>query len=250
MQAIPSPEYFELLRAWLHQCDGHEACISYANNNFELPTRVIDVGKSGDEVVLRLSAELSDCSYIALSHCWGKYKLQDKQQICTHASNYEHRKRGFSIRDLPKTFQDAIEVTRQLRKLYLWIDSLCIIQEVEGVPDSDSTDWETESKRMENVFASAYCTLAASSAISSHTGFLQHRPTMASRYIPIDDLQLYLCEDIEDFDSDVERANLNKRGWVLQERILSRRTIHFSTKQTYFECGEGVCSEDLTFMKR
>jgi hypothetical protein len=61
---------------------------------------------------------------------------------------------------------------------------------------------------------------------------------------------LYVCEDVEDFDNDVENAVLNTRGWVLQERVLSCRTIHFSKNHTYWECGEGVHCENLTRLER
>ncbi|RII24870.1 hypothetical protein CUC08_Gglean005685 [Alternaria sp. MG1] len=54
---------------------------------------------------------------------------------------------------------------------------------------------------------------------------------------------------MDDFEKDVEQAGLNKRAWVMQERVLAKRTIHFSANQTYWECGEGVYCEDLTIMK-
>jgi hypothetical protein len=161
----------------------------------------------------------------------------------------ENRKVGFHVQDLPKTFQDAVEVTRQLGKQYLWIDSLCIVQSLEeGV---QTEDWKVESKRMEIVFSSAYCTLAASSAEGSHEGFLKQRPSSQPLQIETEDGgRLYVSKEVDNFLEDMEDAPLNKRGWVLQERILSRRTIHFGAKQTYFECGEGVYCENFTRMKR
>jgi hypothetical protein len=68
-----------------------------------------------------MSNRIDDCSYVALSHCWGKHKHGEKKCSCTHKVNWEKRKVGddFKEQDLPKTFQDAIEVTRQLGKRYL-----------------------------------------------------------------------------------------------------------------------------------
>ncbi|OXV05317.1 hypothetical protein Egran_06915, partial [Elaphomyces granulatus] len=67
----------------------------------------------------------------------------------------------------------------------------------------------------------------------------------------LQDLQgstFYVCEAIDDFRSDVELGDLNKRGWVFQERALSRRTIYFTKTQVYWECGKGVQCETLTKM--
>jgi hypothetical protein len=104
---------------------------------------------------------------------------------------------------------------------------------------------------MEDVFSSAYCVIAASSAVNSLEGFLER--DVSSRYVPIVDAagrQIYVCEDMDDFENDVDRALLNTRGWVLQERVLSRRTIYFSANHTYLECGEGVCCENLNRLER
>ncbi|OXV10397.1 hypothetical protein Egran_01842 [Elaphomyces granulatus] len=104
--------------------------------------------------------------YLVLSHCWGDPTDEERKRFCTTPENYRGRKEGFSYNDLPKTFQDAVRVTRELDKKYLWIDSLCIIQ-------GDKEDWKKEAKRMEHVFASAYCTIAASSASNWRDGFLE-----------------------------------------------------------------------------
>jgi hypothetical protein len=111
-------------------------------------------------------------------------------------------------------------------------------------------DWKYEATRMEGIYASAYCTIAATSAVDSSAGFLNRN--VSSEYIYAQNTageQFYICNNMEDFDNDVEQAQLNMRAWVMQERILARRTIHFSANQTYWECGEGIYCENLTKLK-
>jgi len=211
-----------------------------------MPTRVIDVGEDDKTVRLVLTDEMRE-RYVALSHCWGELTEEEKAKRCTTRENEERRAQWLPVTELPQTFQDAIIVTRKLGQQYLWIDSLCIIQGKGG-------DWDTESKKMEAVFKNAYCTIAATSAEDSNKGFLNRPPLEEkdSQYVKVPNSshgKVYVCTSIDDFDGDVVEGVLNKRAWVLQERALSRRTIHFTKRQTYWECGGGVRCETLTYMK-
>jgi len=175
---------------------------------------------------------------MALSHRWGA--PQQHKQFCTLTTNLGKFAEGIAFRDLPKTFQDAITVTRRLGIQYLWIDSLCIVQD-------DVDDWDAESKLMEQVFSSAYCTLAASCASGTADGFLKGRSNRGCVTIKHPNgTPFYLCRSIDNFRADVDEGELNKRGWVLQERALSRRTVYFTENQSYWECGKGVRCETLT----
>ncbi|KAH6667670.1 heterokaryon incompatibility protein-domain-containing protein [Halenospora varia] len=241
-----SPIYFELLRAWLRSCDRSHKCNTHDTRPESLlPTRLLYVGNPNpDSLALHTATQLGNEDYVALSHCWGKLPPEDKKKFCSTTENIRSRQTEFSINDLPRTFRDAVRVTRELGLQYLWIDSLCILQ-------GNNEDWKREANRMEDVFSSAYCVIAASSATNSHEGFLR-RGESRSRYVQIADAlgkQIYVCEGMDDFENDVDKAPLNTRGWVLQERALSRRTIHFTANNTYWECGEGVCCENLNRLK-
>lgn len=239
--------HFKLLHEWLWVCDEeHKKFGCHAETDGKLPTRVLDVGDKDNPGLLRLyCTDQSDRSkYVALSHCWGKPTPEEKQRSCTFTTNISARCQKIDFKDLAKTFQDAVTVTRELAKRYLWIDSLCIVQD-------DPADWEREARLMETVFSEAYCTIAATSASGSTVGFLGPRPT--KEYIRVSDgsgSQLYLCETVDDFTGDVVGGVLNKRGWVYQERALSRRMIHFTANQTYWECGQGIHCETMTRMKK
>ena len=124
--------------------------------------------------------------------------------------------------ELPRTFQDAVRVTRELGIECIWIDSLCIIQ-------WNPEDWKREAGRMEEVFASAYCTIAATSAVGSKAELLTRN--RSPEYVRVQDAagnQVCICTHVDDFETDVEQAELNKRACFLQERVLSKRTLHFS----------------------
>lgn len=237
-----SISHIKLLIEWIRSCNETHKCLPRTDAN--LPTRVIDVGgKDSPNVRLFCDTQGRPGKYLALSHRWGS-PAQNKK-FCTEKENLKKHEEGINIADLPKTFRDAIHVTQNLGVQYLWIDSLCIIQ-------NDEKDWESESKLMEQVFGSAYATIAASCASGTDDGFLKAR--IERRCVTMTNnasgSKFYLCNAIDDFHNDVDQGELNKRGWVLQERALSRRTIYFTEKQTYWECGEGVRCETLTKMKK
>jgi hypothetical protein len=239
-----SATHLKVMREWIHCCDDTHDC--YPKDLDSLPTRYLDISGSDSGTVRLVNlgrGYTGSGRYAALSHRWGSPQLHAK--FCTYKSNIEDLQRGFEITRLPKTFQDAVHVTRGLGLKRLWIDSLCIVQD-------DQDDWEAESKLMGRVFSSAYCTIAASCASGSSDGFLKPRPERRCVVMqgPPGDGTYCVCETIDDFHRDVDQGELNQRGWVLQERALSRRTIYFTETQSYWECGGGVRCETMTKMKK
>lgn len=230
------------LRQWLNHCDSdtqHTSCMSM--ENLPLPTRVIDVGSESDPTVKLYETQPGDnLKYLALSHPWGK-----EPHFCTFINNVEEFKRNIHFDRLPSTFRDAITITRRLEIRYLWIDSICIIQGVGG-------DFSEQAKHMEDVFSQAYCVLAASSASGQGDGILKPRKKETPIYFkgPGSKPGVYISKFLDDFDQYVLQSPLNQRGWVLQERALARRTIYFTSEQTFWECGSGVRCETMTRMNK
>jgi hypothetical protein len=207
----------------------------------ELPTRVLAVGSlEAPDLRLYCSKKGERGKYIALSHCWGTD--QEQQPLQTTKNELEIYQQGIDFNELPKTFKNAVTVAREIKVQYLWIDSLCIIQ------GKNSEDWETESQKMEQVFSSAYCTISATSAKNSHEGFFTIPKKKAVTIPDGENSQFVVCACTADksFKQAVDDDGLlNTRGWVLQERALSRRTIHFTGSQIFWECGSVIRYDNL-----
>lgn len=240
---IASQTHFEILRQWIKHCDeGHRSCQPSRNREpYRPPTRLLDLGsKASPTLRLYETRPNESLPYVALSHPWGPGPY-----FCTFTSTVEEFKRSISFEDLPSTFRDAVTTTRELGVRFLWIDSLCIIQGPGG-------DFDQEAKRMEDVFSAAYCVIAANSAKGQTDGFLKDRGERQKvlTFQQEDKPTFYVRRVVDDFEKHVLESPLNKRGWVLQERALARRTIYFSEEQSYWECGDGVRCETLTKMDK
>lgn len=231
-----------LVREWIRSCDENHDCMPKDDSFF--PTRVLDVAteNSGHFHLITVSSGIpSGGRYLALSHRWGPPATN--AMFRTLRNNLAELQKATSVSNLPETFQHAIQITQRLNIRYLWIDSLCIIQD-------DPEDWDRESRLMERVFSSAYATIAATCASGTGSGFLKARPERNFVTLRKGSASYFVCEAIDNFREDVDQADLNQRGWVLQERALSRRTIHFTSRQCYWECGAGVRCETLTRMTK
>ena len=241
-----SHAYFGLIKSWLDHCDEHDDCRAANKSSREMPKRLLDVrGSENGVLVLRCSdtVDSHETEYVALSHRWPQYDPHTKAIICTHAGNYALRQGGFSVDLLPESFRYAVETTRQLGKGFLWVDVLCIIQSLDDV---ETKDWKQESKRMELVYANAYCTLALHQTLGNP---FHQRSTHAHVDFNTSKGQLRVSNHVDDFEAEIDRSELSGRGWVMQERLLSRRSVHFGPDQTYFECGSGIRCQNFARLK-
>ena len=148
-----------------------------------------------------------------------------------------------SRKDIPKTFQDAIIVTRYLGFHYIWIDSLCIVQD-------DNEDWARESAKMSSIYANAVLTIAASAAPDDTYGFLHKRQHIGVQVYPDHHHQTgHVIKARRSIHRDLSQPGpLLKRAWVLQERCLSRRVLFFEKHEITWECREledCECGSDL-----
>lgn len=229
---------------WIKDCDEtHTACQSHFSQTREattryLPTRVVHVGSESRQPHLHISYPQQNDRYIALSHCWGK-----SPQVRTLNANIEQFKEEIVFENLSKTFQDAIRVTRRLGIEYIWIDSLCIVQD-------DKYDWLQESELMGSVYKNAYVTLAATWAADGSGGLDSIRPSCNWIKFPCDGSDeaqghMWFTDASWTSELDLDKAPLNSRGWVFQEKMLSRRIIHFASSQVIWECKKRFVGEEF-----
>jgi hypothetical protein len=232
-----------LITAWLEDCrSGHKACTRTISggviseyNNPALPSQVLDLGhRHTSRYITLLKTNGMHGQYCALSHCWGPL---DKRPIVTTRYTLGEYARGIEIKKLPKTYHDAVTVTRGIGVRYLWIDSLCIVQD-------DADEWEKESGKMGKIYERAILTIAASGAQDSTRGcFISKSHELPFEAIPyfsdswdISGSGCFYLHQV--FDTSPSWTPLQRRGWAFQEWRLSRRIVHSTEGGVSWKCRE------------
>ena len=236
-RALSPDLMYAKMRHCLDEClASHPACLQDTDSGW-LPTRLIEVTSSRPLLVPSFKIPRNrDRRYVALSHQWGPKPFQKLTK-----DTYELFREYLPYRALRRTFQDAITATRQLGIPYLWIDSLCIIQDLDE-------DWVREAAAMSLVYRNAIVTLAASTATHVEDGFFSawseeqtptHLISRSSYSVTLDDSSV-VTRQLHEGQVRLSKANtypLSDRAWVVQEHLLSPRTIHFA-QPIVWECRE------------
>ncbi len=221
----------------------HKDCTS--SKLSKLPTRVIDVGKlNGSKNPKLFVSNETEGDYVALSHCWGGVI----SPLLTTENLIEFQT-SITFSNLPANFRDAIIITRELGIQYLWIDSLCIIQ-------NSKLDWDIESKKMCSIYRDCKVMISAAASSGSTVGILKHshRKETIENVVPLKlfadpnlDEVVYISKKHEapqDFRDLLLSSPLTSRGWTLQEGLLAPRILHYGNSQIYWQCQQGFQSAD------
>ena len=230
-----------LCKHWFRTCSQTHATCSKLERELEpfVPKRLIQIiiEDDGNPFSWRVvcTVDIGNVPYLTLSHCWG-----ERKRTCLTKDNLGSFANYSSSHALPKTYQDAFSVAFSLGFCFIWIDSLCIIQDSEE-------DWIAEASMMGSVYKGACGNIAATRATDGNGGcFVPTRvPTLIQLNLEVGQPVLYETMLDTFYYDDVNEARLNTRGWVVQERYLARKQLNFTSSGAYWECPELVASEQF-----
>ncbi|KAH8647209.1 heterokaryon incompatibility protein-domain-containing protein [Xylariales sp. PMI_506] len=250
-----SDECWNQITRWIGTCSDTCKCIAKRDSddpNFYSPTRLLDVEADQGRVYLRLKEDVvKDACYVTLSHCWGVsseapgYRLfqTDTAGAERPGISLSDAQKGIDINLLPRTFRDAIHITQRMGIRYLWIDSLCILQD-------SSEDWEAEAQVMHLVYMGSYLTIAADGSSDSEGGIYKTRNPSAAKPVIVSpqwnrrvQRNTFLLVPVDFWKAMVSESYLGRRSWCLQERFLSPAVLHFGQTQVAFECRSSEACE-------
>lgn len=223
---------------------------SYHDNTDFLPKRLIDVGVNSLRLVEGDSISSSAGSaqrpqYCALSYCWGPREYAESQTKTTRENLERHLER-LNFRNLSQVLKDAVETARRLCIPYLWVDSLCILQD-------DISDWRKQCTQMNDIYGKARVTLIAASSRTCTEGFLNpkrrglrfpyqsaSRPDIRGWFMmyfthALGSLTSFRDIDmIDDLHHDLTLSKWASRGWTFQEYAMTSAHIVFGKFNVYF----------------
>ena len=228
------------IRNWMDSCSKlHPICESNPSwfDSLNPPDflLVIDVQEN---CLTRISF---DTNFVALSYVWGKSSMPT-----TTRSTFPSLSVPGGLKSLtpafPKTIIDAIHLTAQLNEKYLWIDSLCIVED-------DDQERHNLFRTMHVVYGYASLVIVAAAGGNADTGLpgvLPHLRKLKQAYIQLDS-DLHLAAALPELHDVLPNTIWSGRGWTFQEGFLARRKLIFTNNTVYFSCDAISCSEDRYF---
>lgn len=236
----------QLALKWIKGCDrSHPKCKAFRHQKPGWrPTRLLHVGSKSESPRLIISGDKTKpVSYLALSYCWGS-----ENNVTLNQANLDEFQQQIPLPSLPPTIQDAIATTKDLGYEYLWVDSLCIIQD-------SKEDWITESSKMGDIYGLAAITLAAAGGLSVQDPMFSRRDPRTVRPCVVNMMPNYRYPKLSYpwavyphqaerlLDRTINESPLSRRAWALQELLLSPRALIFGSKQMVWSCATTEASE-------
>lgn len=223
---------------WLNFCQIHAQTPSIGSRVLKTPRdlRVIDVLR---QCVLPAPER---ARYVALSYVWGG----DQRVTLKRANAEEFGQVGSLSRqeNFPRTIRDATEFVRRLGERYLWVDSLCIIQDNE-------IDVGFQVDSMDSIYANALLVLVGAAGHDADAGLpgVVRGSRMQRQHIE-NVGQLQLANMLGNKRELITRSVWNSRAWTYQEGILASRLLTFTKDQLFFECTYGCSHREELYTSR
>jgi Heterokaryon incompatibility protein (HET) len=230
---------FTLLKTWLGGCEAdHGSLCASSTSNTSADFRLVD---TSSRCIVKASILPGTERYLALSYVWGA----SAQGWCLTMKWLEAvgKERFLDTVSLPTTISDAIELVCRLGERFLWVDSLCILQDSEE-------DKLQQISRMSSIYEQALITIIAASATDANGGLPGVQPgTRKSIPYVLRTKELILVSCLEavqmDSDRDVWAWPIDERKWTFQEDVFSRRCLFFFEEQIYWRCKCTTWSEEM-----
>jgi hypothetical protein len=224
---------FQLAKKWFHDCKtNHPQCTQESS---PLPSRIILIHGDSTPPALKLIKPTLDmkASYVALSYRWFA-----ESTLKLTISNEQALQKEIPWSAIPPTFRDTVAICKSLGLRYLWIDSLCILQD-------SSMDWDRESSCMKDVYRNASLVIGASQLVgtSADIGFLGRREGHLIEHVgklstPQNKvlLDIFIMPYQPHHGASKIQDPLSQRGWTYQERLLARRFLLFKPDEMLWQC--------------
>jgi hypothetical protein len=204
-----------LIKPWLETCEyQHKGCRPDAANELKTSIYLIDVVK---ECIVFMSA--SKIHYVALSYVWGN---AEPTKLTSENLDTLRKPRSLSetsrVATVPRTIRDAMHLTADLNIRYLWVDSLCLIQ--------NDPNMGLYLSQMHLIYNNAYLTVVVADKNSANDGIIGYEDCSPGRVLPGQTINYpnYVL-GIEDYYYEDKDLPWRERGWTLQEGVFSRRAL-------------------------
>ncbi|KAH6897308.1 heterokaryon incompatibility protein-domain-containing protein [Thelonectria olida] len=239
-----SARLFKHARQWVSSCyENHQETCSGLRWSSQNPTRLVGILSDSELQLCELEGEA--VRYVALSYSWGtqilsKDEAAQLERGKTTSENLGARRISFSIAALPPTLRDAITFCRRMGISYIWIDSLCILQD-----DADKTDFVREAPKMHQYYGNAHFTLAVCSNLKATDPLLTPRTAYSHSLRPSRLGGLWISTFDLSMTDMLSQSPLSARAWTLQEQCLSPRILYWTPNRMYWSCARSQMVESI-----
>ncbi|KAI3320688.1 HET-domain-containing protein [Xylariaceae sp. AK1471] len=180
--------------------------------------------------------------YFTLSYVWGA-EQNALRSTTQNITTLQVPGALDNSRELPRTIEDALWLTREMGVNYLWVDRLCVLQ------DSDA-DKAVQLPQMDLVYSGAALTIVAASgtAVDGLAGMNNTpRTTNTSNQRTARVAPNLSLMNVLKLDDAYQDCAWRTRGWTFQEGLCSRRALVVTADQVFWSCETAKYCENIAF---